>query len=150
VRRLVLLALLLPATSSAAPARLGDFSLGAGPALVIDRGDAGAGAVAEANLLWRWFSLGLHGRAAAVDGDFRPAGGIEFGALGLFGLGASIQAPGPSLDALLQVPVPIYAWKETYLALAWRPSWLVREEGGWIHTVSLQLKWSSLLVPTED
>jgi len=144
------LALFVPAAASAAPARLGDFSLGAGPAFVLDRGDAGAGAVAEANLLYGWFSLGLHARAAMVGDDFRPAAGLELGALGLVGVGASLQDGGPSLDALLQLPIPIYSWRETYLTIGWRPSWLLGDRHGWVHEIALQIKWSSLLVPSED
>ncbi|WP_373049188.1 hypothetical protein [Vulgatibacter sp.] len=149
MRRLLLLALLLPAAASAAPARLGDVSVGAGPALVVDRGDVGPGAVAEANLLWHWLSLGLRLRGAAVDGEFRPAAGVELGALGLFGVGASIQEPAPSVDLLFQVPVPIYSWQQTYLTLGYRPSWLT-DGSGWVHEIALQVKWSSLLVPEDD
>ena len=150
VRALVLLLLLVPAAAAAAPARLGDYSLGAGPAFVLDRGDAGAGVTAEANLLYRWFSLGLHLRGAAVGDDFRPAAGLELSALGLLGVGASVQEGGPSIDGLLQLPIPIYAWQQSYLTLGWRPSWLLRDGGGWIHEIALQVKWSSLLVPSED
>jgi len=150
VRRLALPALLLPGLAAAAPARLGDFSVGAGPALVVDRGDAGGGVTAEANLLWSWFSLGLHGRGVAVDGAFRPAGGLELSAFGLVGVGASLQEDGPSIDALLQVPIPIYGWRASYLTLGWRPSRLLGEHAGWVHEIALQLKWSSLLVPTDD
>ena len=150
VRRIALLALLLPGTALGAPARLGDFSLGAGPALVIDRGDVGGGVTAEANLLWSWFSLGLHGRGAAVDGEFRPALGLELSAFGLVGVGASVQEDGPSIDALLQFPIPIYTWRASYLTVGWRPSRLLGDHAGWSHEIALQLKWSSLLVPTDD
>ena len=150
MRRLVIPALLLPGLASAAPApaRLGDYSLGAGPAFVVDRGEPGGGVTGEANLLWRSLSLGVHARAAAVDGELRPAAGIELAYLGMVGVGASVQGAGPSFDALLAVPIPIYRWHETYLSFGWRPSWLL-EGGGWVHEIALQLKWSSLLVPED-
>ncbi len=150
VRAAIALLVLVPAAASAAPARLGDFSVGAGPAFVLDRGDAGGGLVAEANLLYSWFSLGLHARGAMVGDDFRPAAGLELGALGLFGVGASVQEAGPSIDALLQLPIPIYSWQASYLTLGYRPSYLVGDQRGWIHEIALQVKWTSLLVPSED
>lgn len=151
MRRLLLAVLLLaPATTRAEPARLGDFSLGLGPAFVLEQGQPGAGVVGEANLLWRWFSLGLHGRAAAVGDGFSPAAGIEASAFGLVGVGASVQRAGPSIDALLQVPIPIFAWQQSYLTVGWRPSYLLGDERGWIHEFAVQVKWSSLLVPTDD
>lgn len=152
MRRLAPFALALAAAlpARAAPARLGDFSLGGGPAIVVDRNSFGAGATAEANLLWRWFSLGMHGRLAAVEGEARPAAGIELGAFGFFGLGASLQAAGPSIDGLLQIPIPVYAWQQTYLTVGYRPGLLLGEDRGWVHEIAVQIKWSSLLVPETD
>lgn len=146
----LLCALLLADGASAGPARLGDFSVGGGLALVVDRGSIGGGPVAEANLLYDWFSLGLRLRGAFLDGGFRPAAGLEASAFGLLGLGVGLQEAGPSIDGLLQIPVPIYRWRETYLTLGYRPSLLLREPGGWVHEIALQIKWSSLLVPEED
>ena len=145
----LLVLLLLPGSAAAGPARLGDFSVGAGPALVFDRGELGGGAVAEANLLWDWYSLGLRLRGAAVEGEFRPAAGIELGAFGLFGLGLGVQEPGLSLDGLFQLPLPIYEWRQSYLTLGYRPSILL-DGSGWTHEIALQIKWTTLLAPSED
>lgn len=136
------------AAAADAPAHFGDFSAGLGPALVVDRGNVGGGAVAEGNLLFDWFSLGLHGRLASVSGEFRPELGLEAAAFGLVGAGVGIQEGGPSIDLSLSVPIPIYAWEPFYLAVGYRPSFLL--QGGTVHEVAIQLKWSSLLLPSDD
>lgn len=125
------------------PATLGDFSLGAGPALVAGGGDVGGGATAEANLLLGLFSIGARGRG--VPGA--SAAGLEFAFAGLVGLGASVQREGAALDGLLSIPVPFGAdpW---FLSVGWRPSFLL--DGGVRHELSLQIKWSSLLLAAAD
>ena len=136
-------ALAIPSAAGALPfpARLGDFSLGAGPALVAGSGGVGGGATAEVNLLLGLFSLGAHGRGATGTGA--SAAGLELAFAGMVGLGASVQRQGPSIDGLLAVPVPI-GGNPWFLSLGWRPSFLL--DGGMRHEVSLQVKWSSLLV----
>lgn len=139
----------LPAPAAAsAPARLGDFSFGGGPAFVVDRGDVGGGAVAEFNLLVDWFALGLNFRGVGVDGEFRPGASAQFTVLGFLGVGAGIQPGGPSVDFSLEAALPSYEWMPGYLTVAYRPSVLV--DGGAIHQIALQMKWSSLLVPSRD
>lgn len=143
-----LLLLALAPTVAAAlpyPATLGDFSLGAGPALVAGSGDVGGGAAAEANLLVGLFSLGAHGRVASGSGA--SAAGFEVAFAGLVGLGASVQRQGPSIDGLLSVPVPV-GGEPWFLSVGWRPSFLLR--GGMRHEVALQVKWSSLLLDADD
>lgn len=146
---LALLCLVLssPGQAAAQPARLGDFSFGGGPALVVDRGQAGPAAVAEFNLLVDWFALGVNLRAASIDGDFRPGASGLFTVFGLLGAGAGIQEGGPSVDFLLELPLPVYRWMPGFFTVSYRPSLLV--DGGSIHQVALQMKWSSLLVPEE-
>lgn len=145
------LSLALPALASAgplpAPARLGDLSVGLGPALVANDDGLGGGATAEANLLLGIWSLGAHVRAADVDGAFHPAVGVEVAFAGALGLGTSYQARGLSIDGLLAVPIPLFRgpW---YVTLGWRPSFLLG--GGTIQEVALQVKWTSLLVPVDE
>ncbi|HWV39710.1 MAG TPA: hypothetical protein VN033_14670 [Vulgatibacter sp.] len=137
------LASALPAAAPALPfpASLGDYSLGAGPALVVGSGELGGGVTAEANLLFGLYSIGARGRAAAPAAA--SAVGFEVAFAGLVGLGASAQRDGPSIDGFLALPVPVGVdpW---FLSLGWRPSFLL--DGGVRHEVSLQIKWSSLLV----
>ena len=130
-----------------APAVWGDFSLGVGPALVLlPRGPASA-LTGEINLLAGAFTFGARGRVADRAGELQPAVGLEASVLGMIGAGASWQAAGPSIDGLLQIPVPLLP-APFYLALSWRPSVLLR--GGVEHEVALQLKWSSLLLPDDE
>lgn len=145
---LLLLGIAGPAAALPAPAKLGDYTVGAGPAFVLDRGNPGGGAVAEGNLLYGLFSLGLHLRGHMISGEFKPAAGMDLAFAGLIGAGASVQEAGTSIDGLLALPIPIYAWEPWYLSVAWRPSFLL--DGGSIHEFSLQLKFSSLLVPSDD
>lgn len=144
------LALLLVPTGEvhAQPARLGDFSFGGGPALVVDRGQAGPAAVAEFNLLVDWFALGVNLRGAAIDGEFRPGASALFTIFGILGTGAGIQDGGPSVDFLLELPLPVYRWFPGYFTVAYRPSILV--DGGSIHQLAFQMKWSTLLRPEVD
>ncbi len=148
---LTVVALCCPALAQAEmlpyPTELGDLSLGIGPAFVSDRGEAGGGVTAEANLLFGLFSLGAHARAAAVDGAFRPAAGLELGFAGLLGLGASAQQEGLSIDGLLALPIPL-GREPFFLSVGWRPSFLLR--GGVVHELAVQIRWSSLLVSADD
>lgn len=143
------LLLLAPTTAWArGPAHLGDFSFGGGPAIVVDRGSFGAGAVAEANLLWNWFALGVNVRGVGVEGEFRPGASLQGTVFGILGAGVGTQAGGPSVDLSLELPLPFYEWLPGYFTVAYRPSLFV--EGGALHQVALQLKWSSLLLPARD
>ena|GEM_PF-7025364 len=146
-RTLLAAALAIPSAAGALPfpAHLGDFSLGAGPALVAGSDVVGGGATAEVNLLLGLFSLGAHGRGATGTGA--SAAGLELAFGGMVGVGASLQQQGPSIDGLLAIPVPI-GREPWFLSLGWRPSFLL--EGGMRHEVSLQVKWSSLLVDAVD
>ncbi|AKU90680.1 hypothetical protein [Vulgatibacter incomptus] len=146
----ILLLVLLPFAARAqlpSPAQLGDLSVGIGPAVVTRDGRVGGGATAEANLLFGLWSAGAHLRGAALDGGFDPAGGVEAGLAGILGLGVGFQRGGPSIDGLLALPVPI-GKEPWFLSVGWRPSFLLR--GGVIHELAIQVRWSSLLVPTDD
>lgn len=136
-----------PAAALPSPARWGDFSLGAGPALLLRDGDAAPGLAAEANLLAGAFSIGLRGRVAAAGGEVLPAAGLEASVLGLLGGGIGVQQGGASIDGLLQVPLPALP-SPWFLTVSWRPSFLLA--GGVHHEVALCLKFSSLLVPERD
>lgn len=122
------------------PATLGDFSLGAGPALVAGAGEVGGGATAEANLLLGLFSIGARGRVVSGDAS---AAGLEVAFAGLVGLGASLQRQGAAIDGLVSIPVP-FGGDPWFLSVGWRPSFLL--DGGVRHELSLQIKWSSLLL----
>ncbi|HEY0838713.1 MAG TPA: hypothetical protein VGD74_00865 [Vulgatibacter sp.] len=141
------LAVLAPSIAGALPfpARLGDYSVGAGPALVAGEGGVGGGVAAEANLLLGLFSLGAHGRGVAGGGG--SAAGVEVAFAGLIGVGMGVQEAGASIDGLLAVPLP-FGGDPWFLSLGWRPSFLVA--GGVRHEISLQIKWSSLLVAGDD
>lgn len=146
---LPLLGILLadPALALPAPARPGDVSLGVGPALVFDRGEAQPAITGEANLLFGLFSVGFHGRLANGSERILPAVGVETSLAGVIGVGASLQPDGPSIDGLLAVPL-VFGREPWYFSVGYRPSFLLR--GGTIHELAIQIKWSSLLVPSDD
>jgi hypothetical protein len=129
-----------------APAHLGDFSLGVGPAVVLQGGDVQAGVTGELNLLAGAFSFGPHARATFAGGNVHGAVGLEASVLGMLGGGVTWRPGGFSVDGLLQVPLPVLP-QPFYLAIGWRPMFLLH--GGIEHEATLQLKWSSLLLPDD-